>query len=137
MDAILKYWPILALGVAGVLLVLAFFIFYFFRSFTLSGKLRQFTRSLEPLRKEGADPRSIKASDQHLHHLWKQYCETLHAENGFDENGLEATRGNRATLPASVIFYSGSVIDGHLSVEFFKHLPGLLTGLGIIGTFRA
>ena len=135
MDTILKYWPILALGIAGILLVLVFFIFYFFRSFALSGKLRRFTRSLEPLRNKGADPREIKASDQHLHHLWGQYCETLHAEKSFDENGLETTRRYRATLPASAIFYSGSVIDGRLSVEFFKHLPGLLTGLGIIGTF--
>ena len=31
MDTILKYWPILALGVAGILLVLVFFIFYFFQ----------------------------------------------------------------------------------------------------------
>ena len=121
--------------IAGVLLVLAFFIVYFFRSFALSGKLRRFTRSLEPLRNKGAGPREIEASDQHLHHLWGQYCETLHAEKSFDENGLETTRRYRATLPASAIFYSGSVIDGRLSIEFFKHLPGLLTGLGIIGTF--
>ena len=76
MDTILKYWPILALGIAGILLVLVFFVFYFFRSFALSGKLRRFTRSLEPLHNKGADPREIKASDQHLHHLWGQYCET-------------------------------------------------------------
>jgi len=135
MDAILKYWLILVLFVAGVLLVLAFFIVYLFRSFGLSGKLGQFTRSLEPLRNQVADPREIETSGQHLHHLWGQYCETLHAEKTIDENGLETTRGYRATLPASAIFYSGSVIDRRLAVEFFKHLPGLLTGLGIIGTF--
>ncbi len=136
MDTILKYWLILLLVVAGVLLVLAFCYFYVFRSFALSNRMWQFVQSLEPLRNHVASPREIATSDQHLKHLWGQYCETLHAEKHIDESGLETTRNYRATLPASAIFYSGSVIDGRLSVEFFKHLPGLLTGLGIIGTFN-
>ena len=135
MDTILKYWLIVLLIVVGILLVLAFCFIYLFPSITLSNKLKQFKQNLEPLHNQGADPLEIEASDQHLHHLWGQYCETLHAEKVIDENGLETTRGYRATLPASAIFYSGSVIDGRLAVEFFKHLPGLLTGLGIIGTF--
>jgi hypothetical protein len=135
MDAIPDYWPVVLLIVAGVSLVLAFFIVYFIRSFTLSRRLKLFTSNLEPLRNQGVDLRNIEPTDQHLHHLWKQYCETLHEEKTIDENGLEATRGRRATLPASAVFYGSSVIDGRLGVEFFKHLPGLLTGLGIIGTF--
>jgi len=27
------------------------------------------------------------------------------------------------------------MVDSRLSTEFFKHLPGLFTGIGIIGTF--
>ncbi len=135
MDTILDYWPIVLLGVAGISLVLAFFIVYFIRSFTVSRRLKQFTNNLEPLRNQGVDPRTIEPADQHLHHLWRQYCETLHEEKTIDENGLEITRERRATLPASAVFYGSSVIDGQLGVEFFKHLPGLLTGLGIIGTF--
>ena len=131
MDTILQNWLLIVLAVAGVLLVLAFFIVYFIRSFTLSRNLKQFTINLEPLRNQGADPRKIEPSNQQLHHLWRQYCETLHEEKTIDENGLEVTRGRRATLPASAVFYGSSVIDGPLGVEFFKHLPGLLTGLGL------
>jgi hypothetical protein len=38
-------------------------------------------------------------------------------------------------MPAEVIFNAQSVYEGRIHTEFFKHLPGLLTGLGIIGTF--
>jgi hypothetical protein len=41
----------------------------------------------------------------------------------------------RATAPAEFFFSSQSVVDSRLSTEFFKHLPGLFTGIGIIGTF--
>ena len=41
----------------------------------------------------------------------------------------------RATLPAEVFFNPQNIVDGRLNVEFFKHLPGILTGIGIIGTF--
>jgi hypothetical protein len=135
MDTIQKYWHLFVLGAVGTLLVLRFFRIYVGRSITLSRTLRQFIRSLEPLNNNGANPRDIDVSDHDLHHLWGQYCETLHAEKIVDENGLERTNEYRATLPSNAIFYSGSVVDACLSVEFFKHLPGLLTGLGIIGTF--
>lgn len=38
-------------------------------------------------------------------------------------------------MPAEMYFNGQSVVDGRLRAEFFKHLPGLLTGIGIIGTF--
>ncbi|MGH8549601.1 MAG: anti-phage ZorAB system protein ZorA [Methylococcales bacterium] len=41
----------------------------------------------------------------------------------------------RSTVPAESVFSPQSLIDSRLHVEFFKHLPGILTGIGIIGTF--
>lgn len=38
-------------------------------------------------------------------------------------------------MQAEVFFGDTVVIDSRLRTEFFKHLPGILTGLGIIGTF--
>jgi chromosome segregation ATPase len=41
----------------------------------------------------------------------------------------------RATVPAETFFNPQAVVDNRLRTEFFKHLPGICTGLGIIGTF--
>jgi hypothetical protein len=45
------------------------------------------------------------------------------------------TVATRATVPSELYFNSQFVVDGRLRTEFFKHLPGLFTGIGIIGTF--
>ena len=41
----------------------------------------------------------------------------------------------RATATAEAFFNAQYVVDGRLRTEFFKHLPGIFTGIGIIGTF--
>jgi putative membrane protein len=41
----------------------------------------------------------------------------------------------RSTVPAEIVFSPQSLVDARLNVEFFKHLPGILTGIGIIGSF--
>ena len=41
----------------------------------------------------------------------------------------------RATAPADSFLHVDSVIDPVVHTEYFKHLPGIFTGLGIIGTF--
>ena len=42
---------------------------------------------------------------------------------------------SRATTVAANFFTGQSVVDTPLATEFFKHLPGILTGVGIVGTF--
>jgi hypothetical protein len=51
--------------------------------------------------------------------------------------GAAADRGYalRATAPAGALFTREALVDGRLFHEFVRHLPGILTGLGIIGTF--
>jgi hypothetical protein len=41
----------------------------------------------------------------------------------------------RSTTLAETFFTEQALIDTPLKTEFYKHLPGILTGLGIIGTF--
>ncbi|MBU6260977.1 MAG: anti-phage defense ZorAB system ZorA, partial [Burkholderiales bacterium] len=41
----------------------------------------------------------------------------------------------RSTVPAAMVFTTETLVDSRLATEFFKHLPGLFTGVGIIGTF--
>lgn len=48
---------------------------------------------------------------------------------------LESAVAYRATAPAESFFNSQFVVDSRLRTEFFKHLPGIFTGIGIIGTF--
>jgi hypothetical protein len=38
-------------------------------------------------------------------------------------------------MPAEMMFTKESLVDGPLFDDFWRHLPGILTGLGIIGTF--
>ena len=38
-------------------------------------------------------------------------------------------------MPAKAYFSVSAVIEGPLRAHYFKHLPGILTGIGIIGTF--
>ena len=70
-----------------------------------------------------------------LEHLWHEYSGSLHKQTEADSlTGQPATR-LRSTMPAGVIFRPEIIVDIPLRTDFFKHLPGLFTGVGIIGTF--
>lgn len=76
----------------------------------------------------------IMQADKTLQHLWDEYTETLHEQ--YDHvDGERRLVAIRATVPAEVFFNTQVLVDTPLNTEFFRHLPGLLTGIGIIGTF--
>jgi len=64
-----------------------------------------------------------------LDHLWQEYADSLHRQT----EGLSIRL--RSTMPAGVVFRPDILVDIPLRADFFKHLPGLFTGVGIIGTF--
>lgn len=69
-----------------------------------------------------------------LSHLWAEYTETLHEQ--YDHiDGERRLVAIRATVPAEVFFNTQVLVDTPLNTEFFRHLPGILTSIGIIGTF--
>jgi ABC-type transporter Mla subunit MlaD len=71
-----------------------------------------------------------------FNHLWTEYQQTLHEQHTFNpQTGVEELVAIRSTASAEMFFSPSTVVDGQLHIEFFKHLPGILTGLGIIGTF--
>lgn len=83
-----------------------------------------------------ADPQQIGRevmATPRLAHLWREYVQTLH--------GLTPAKGApqvavwRATTMAEQFFTEQALVDTPLKTEFYKHLPGILTGIGIIGTF--
>jgi putative membrane protein len=69
-----------------------------------------------------------------LEKAWKDFAKTLHPQTGMI-NGVKRNRKFRLTVPVTMHFSASTVIDRPLGVEYFKHLPGILTGIGIIGTF--
>jgi hypothetical protein len=78
--------------------------------------------------------RKIFSADSEIAHIWKEYADSLHKVRE-DWDGQPKIVGYRATVPAEVYFNTQAVIDSRLGTEFFKHLPGIFTGIGIIGTF--
>jgi hypothetical protein len=68
-------------------------------------------------------------------HCWDEYRDTLHAQKRVNAAGMTETGRWRATATASTFFTEQALIDAPLRTEFYKHLPGILTGIGIIGTF--
>jgi putative membrane protein len=65
---------------------------------------------------------------------WSEFEETLHEQHEW-KDGERTVVDIRATLPAEAFFNTETAVDPWLGSEYFKHLPGILTGLGIIGTF--
>lgn len=89
-------------------------------------------------------------SEKLLQHPWIEFRHTLYpvevkpGEGEFDDidddlvdvtDGSPGPKQFRQTVPARDHFSYGNLVETPLHTEFFKHLPGILTGLGIIGTF--
>ena len=129
-------------GVGGALVVaLLFFLARFLLpGFRLRRQLRHAESTLKALRAEGAvldldRVRSEAMVGDALRHCWDEFRDTLHGQKAVTPNGtLEVTRW-RATTTANTFFSGQVLVDAPLRAEFYKHLPGILTGLGIIGTF--
>lgn len=66
--------------------------------------------------------------------LWAEYVLTLHPLRSRNKD-QGTTSDWRSTSFAASVFSEQMVVDTPLKTEFYKHLPGILTGIGIIGTF--
>ena len=138
--------PLLVVGGVLLFLVATFLVFFLVRGGFVWWRLFQLQRAFARLKSGGGSstgPDSCRAvseldkafaRDRHLLHLWKEYRESLHEQRAV-QDGQDVVTALRATMPAEMYFNGQSVVDGRLRTEFFKHLPGLLTGIGIIGTF--
>lgn len=128
--------PVLVTGGFLVVLVLIFLLFFlvpgllhWFRLLFIQRRIRKFeTKDF------AAEFRRVFSKDKRLKHLWKEYQDSLHIQKE-DRSGQMMVCAVRATVPAEVYFNSQFVVDSRLLTEFFKHLPGIFTGIGIIGTF--
>lgn len=127
----------------GVFLIVAVLTALFVLSYTLQGlrigfQLWSINRKIARLRAAGqaVDPAKITPIMrwEPLKHLWEEYADTLHLVRKAAGGGGVLTEV-RATLPAETFFTREVLVDSRLFDDFTRHLPGVLTGLGIIGTF--
>ncbi|WP_025904022.1 type I Zorya anti-phage system protein ZorA1 [Tatumella sp. UCD-D_suzukii] len=121
-----------------LLAFLCFTFFYLSRAIKIVNGLKKYTKSISSF--ENSTP---EAQLEHLKslfqrpefkHAWNEFEESLHLQREL-ENGEEKIGRIRATAPSASFFSEQQLVDIPLNIEFFKHLPGILTGVGIIGTF--
>jgi hypothetical protein len=111
-------------------LLLSFVIFSLIPSFAVSRQLSAVIKKLILLNGKPDDSLAAIFSNKGvLDHLWQEYADSLHKQT----DGLSIRL--RSTMPAGVVFRPDILVDIPLRADFFKHLPGLFTGVGIIGTF--
>lgn len=140
-EIISNYWHV---GIVGVLLVaisIGFFTKFVIPARRLGKTLRASTSAIAAIRDraqghivELGEIASEAMSEPRLAHLWSEYAETLHPQREDDGVQMRVARW-RATALADSFFTEQALVDTPLKADFYKHLPGILTGLGIIGTF--
>lgn len=117
---------------------LCFIFFYFFRAVKIINGLKKYTQSINGIENNEPDNQlqhlqSLFVQPE-LKHAWNEFEESLHSQYEL-EDGEEKIVRIRATAPSASFFSEQQLVDIPLNTEFFKHLPGILTGVGIIGTF--
>ncbi len=146
MDSVIRltaqYWHLAIVGTLLALLSLGFVFKFWRQALRLGGELEGAIRELKDLRSDVKGPivdlDAIAEKAMHspaLAHLWGEYAKTLHPQSKEGADGQVRIVKWRSTTLAETFFSEQAVVDTRLKTEFYKHLPGILTGLGIIGTF--
>lgn len=138
---VLQYLP-WAVGVVLLVATIFFFRQFFSPSRRLHNELDAAIREVGEIKQRLSDVpivdldeiQAVMATNE-LRHLWREYAETLHPQRKQDEFGQLKIIRYRATAMAEVFFSEQALVETPLKTAFYKHLPGILTGLGIIGTF--
>lgn len=138
LNLVMADWLHQLLGGAVLVLVLFFSWHVLIKGLILTVRLGRLRKKIGALGNE--TPTRIKTSLTHIFErtpwkdAWREYEETLHEQT--DPSKAEpVVVGVRATVQAEAFFHTEALVDDPLHVEFYKHLPGILTGIGIIATF--
>jgi ABC-type transporter Mla subunit MlaD len=129
---------IVILAFCGLVFVLRFLLPGLLLWLRLGGAARAL-KKLRPANSEAITDLDKIAADAmrtpRMQHCWAEFRETLHPQKQVDEYGQEQVVRWRSTALADVFFTEQALVETPLKTEFYKHLPGILTGIGIIGTF--
>lgn len=136
------YWHIAIVAALLILISIGFLFRFVIPAVRLEGELKAAIAALWDIRShldgnvvELGEIKSKAMSGPALSHLWTEYAKTLHPQSEDGNNGQSKIVRWRATALADNFFSEQSIVDTRLKTEYYKHLPGILTGLGIIGTF--
>lgn len=131
-------WIHAAIGMVMLFLLVAFFYWVLYRGVVLGLRLRSTLRRLTQFKL--GSPASVKSklaeifAANELRPVWLEYADALHEQTAVGDTEDQVV-SLRATAPAETFFNAEVVIDPVMHNEFFRHLPGIFTGIGIIGTF--
>ncbi len=136
---LLPYLNLYILGsmlVIVLFLVLLYLINYQLPAISLQIKTKRINSALRSLSEKplgSINPNEIDEifQERPFNYVWKEFKNSLHEVT--NEEGNDKTV--RSTLTADFYFAKEAIVDSYINVEFFKHLPGIFTGIGIIGTF--
>jgi hypothetical protein len=130
-------WPTHSLIILAILasLAMAFVAMFVLPALALRKKLHQASLAV------GGEPSEIVErvdavlqSDGALVPLWREYLALLRPATGNattdDNNGLP-----NSSISARAVFDLPTVTSARLRLDLFRNLPGIFTGIGIIGTF--
>ena len=102
-------------------------------------------KDIEQFKHEYANIGKIISKDEHLFDLWWEFCETLIIKRQF-KDGKDPHRFDIQNNPitelkntAQVELYinENNIIESQISRSYMEAIPGVLTGLGLVGTFTA
>lgn len=142
MQILNNYWAALVIGALLLYLTLDFLLKFVRKARALGSHLESALAAISEITSDG--PGGITDLNQiaeramtsgRLAYLWGEYVKTLHPQKDHDGSGQLHVVRWRATCLAGTFFTQEAVVDTPLRVEYYKHLPSILTGIGIIGTF--
>jgi putative membrane protein len=121
-----------------IFISIRFILNYWIPAIGLNNKLSKLAGDLEKLNQsDKVDKESLNASfndNPALKQAWLSYENTFHKI--FEtKDGEDVELRSLATVPSEVFFTESIIVDTPLKVDFYKHLPGMITGIGIIVTF--
>jgi hypothetical protein len=126
-------WSIHSIIIMGVLMLLAmsFVALYIIPALGLMGRIKKASRGLL-LREADAIDQVDKAfaTDPGLAGLWQEYMGQVRPADT-----ANALMSESSHISARELFHPSTVTHTRLRLDFFRNLPGVFTGIGIIGTF--
>lgn len=143
MAYLAEYWHVALISTILLIVALTFIFKFVIPAKKLGCQLDKAIGTLEIIRDENGgryftDVERVANQamvNERLSHCWAEFKETLHPQKTINELGQEEVARWRATALAETFFTDQALVETPLKTEFYKHLPGILTGIGIIGTF--
>lgn len=78
---------------------------------------------------------TLAQNDAQLAAVWRDYSQALETLQTLEATSVSTTGRWQASSHAEHYFTEQALVDTPLQSNFYTHIPGILTGVGILGTF--